>query len=919
MRKSHGVKPIILVAGYFGYGNVGDEAILTATLDDLHTIVPQAECIIVSGDPAQTTESLGRNAIGWDDFPSIVGAICKSDLVIVGGGGLFHDYWPLDNRELLSAGNNNLASYLSIPLLSAILKTPSMAYSVGVGPLRSTSARNQVRFAFENFDAISVRDEESAALLGSIGLDSTGMLKPVVTADPAFRLKASSTEGAQAVLTEADIDLQRPICGVNLRYWDFGVDPAHWEGEVAQALDGWIEQAGGQVVFIPMQHGSSTPYEDDRQVCDRVQAAMRLQSRSRVINWQKGPQQTAALFAACTVNLSMRMHGALFSLLGGVPTVGLSYDDKVMNLFERASLMGLAIPIDNWRAHEILERLDLATSLNGPDVVSTFIEPMRVLVGKNAEMAVELLEAGSTPDAVSAYGFADLALDKSMRLIDLEEDLKDAGAEIDELSSQLVKEADRISHLQAEHETMKHQRDSARAMLHDLRSTTGMKLLAKYWLLMGRIIPPGSRRKLLYRRLRAKLGNTFRPSTGWDGRAQAEWGGNAPSGSDEYGLSKAAVFDRLSQYAASVSDRNLRSVALILSSTPLSASDGQRATHLALELANRGHAIIFAYWRWDEHDWSGQEYEDERITQLPLDLLLETPSEHLRLFATVPEKMILMEFPYPGFFRLLASANAEGWVTIYDVADNWQAFNRVGQAPWYERDFEAHVVSTVDLVCAVSPSLQARLQRLGRADARLIPNGWPEGIEHKREEFLLERGEITLGYFGYLSEAWFDWHLIREVANRMPSWRFHLVGYGGEWPFGDPLPKNLSLLGRRPQAELAALAANWDVGIVPFKHGLVAADGDPIKTYEYLAMGLPVVATGISAPLGGQRFVKTANGAEDFIEKVVLATEDSSEMKPEVQAFAVRSTWSARVESLLDLIGEQPAIELKHALFSEVT
>ena len=180
----------------------------------------------------------------------------------------------------------------------------------------------------------------------------------------------------------------------------------------------------------------------------------------------------------------------------------------------------------------------------------------------------------------------------------------------------------------------------------------------------------------------------------------------------------------------------------------------------------------------------------------------------------------------------------------------------------------------------------------------------------------MKRGEVTLGYFGYLADAWFDWHLIREVAIRKPTWQFHLIGYGGEWPFSEPLPENLSLLGRRPQAELAA---NWDIGIVPFKDGLVAADADPIKTYEYLAMSLPVVATGVSAPLGGEKFVKVACGVEDFIEQVVLAVEDSAEIRSNALAFTARSTWSSRVDSLLDLIDEQPAIELKHALFSEVT
>jgi polysaccharide pyruvyl transferase CsaB len=964
-REYHGVKPTILIAGYFGYGNIGDEAILGGILDDLDASLPQAEYIVVSGDPAQTTDFFGREAVGWNDLTSIIEAIRKSDLVIVGGGGLFHDYWPIDSHDLLSESNNKLVSYLSIPLLSTMLRKPSMAYSVGVGPLRSTSARDYVRFAFESFDAISVRDKESAALLKSIGVDFGGSAKLVVTADPTFRLLAAPIEDARAALTMAGVELERPVCGVNLRYWDFGVDPARLEGEVAQALDQWVERADGQVVFIPMQRGGRTPYEDDLQVCKRVQAALRSQSQSRILRWHKEPRQAAAVFAACTVNLSMRMHAALFSLVSGVPTVGLSYDEKVTRLFGRANLLDLVLPIENLHAGEIAGRLDLAMALNDPQAAFVFKEEMKERAGESIRMAVELLESGKALDVESTYDFADLAFEKSLRTIELERQLNELefrmksiltrqseleralaaaelrkrqdSAETGELKSQLAQEMDRVGQLQAEHrnkraamqtrivnlsaehESINQERDSVNRVLSDLRNTAGMKILANYWLLMSRIIPPGSRRKLLYRRLRAALGKTLQRVTGRDGGIRAEWGGSTLSNLDKGGSARLEIHDRLAEYAASVADRNVGKAVLIMSPTPLSASEGQRATHLAVELANRGDAVVFGYWRWDQHDWSGQEYRDKRIVQLPMDLFLDDPAELLRPFAAVPEKTILIEFPYPGFFRLLASANAEGWVTIYDVVDNWEAFHQGGQAPWYDKDFEAHLASTADLVCAVSPSLQARLEKHGRAGAPLIPNGWPDGIEIKRRELLLERGEVTLGYFGYLSEAWFDWQLVREVAVRKPSWRLHLIGYGGEWPLGNSKPENVLLLGRRPQNELAALAANWDVGIVPFKEGSVAADADPIKIYEYLAMGLPVVASGVSPPLDGQAFVKVARGAEGFIEHVLLAMRESAEVKAERQAFAARSSWSVRVDSLLASIREQPAIEQKRALFAEVT
>jgi len=83
-------------------------------------------------------------------------------------------------------------------------------------------------------------------------------------------------------------------------------------------------------------------------------------------------------------------------------------------------------------------------------------------------------------------------------------------------------------------------------------------------------------------------------------------------------------------------------------------------------------------------------------------------------------------------------------------------------------------------------------------------------------------------------------------------------------------------------------------------------------------MSLPVVATGISAPLDGERLVKIADGPDDFIEMVLLAIQESANVREERQAFAAISTWSARVDSLLATIADQPAIELKRTLFAEV-
>jgi UDP-galactopyranose mutase len=125
----------------------------------------------------------------------------------------------------------------------------------------------------------------------------------------------------------------------------------------------------------------------------------------------------------------------------------------------------------------------------------------------------------------------------------------------------------------------------------------------------------------------------------------------------------------------------------------------------------------------------------------------------------------------------------------------------------------------------------------------------------------------------------------------------------------------VALLGKQPQGDLAAYAANWDVALIPFKPDRLAAGADPIKTYEYLAMGLPVVATGVYPPAGGEAFVRRVEGAEAFVHEIEQATQGGREEAAARRAFAASCTWDHRIEEMLASIeqGRQRVAE-KRAL-----
>ncbi len=254
-------------------------------------------------------------------------------------------------------------------------------------------------------------------------------------------------------------------------------------------------------------------------------------------------------------------------------------------------------------------------------------------------------------------------------------------------------------------------------------------------------------------------------------------------------------------------------------------------------------------------------------------------------------------------------------MTIYDAVDDWRAFHAAGQAPWYEPPFERGLGASCDVVLAVSRMLADVVGERCSRTVHLAPNAWSPDLLHDAAPVANDRGSITLGYFGHLTEAWFDWDLLIECARRRPEWRIQLIGYGGGWRTTH-LPPNVSYIGKLPRAALAAYAVSWDVGIIPFRAGEVAAAADPIKTYEYLALDLPVVGAGIRAPFGAEPLVQVVGDVDGFLRAVESAVAARREHASGRRAFAAANTWERRVDQITRLLESgEPRAAFKRRLF----
>jgi len=209
----------IFVVGHYGFGNIGDEAILCSMLSHLRELHPALEVTVASGAPAKTALAVGVHTVPWSDARAVFESVAEADLVIIGGGGIFHDYMGLSLDGFLTDNHWGVSFFAGPAMMAMLCSKPLMLYSVGIGPLFSDHAKTLTRLACDAAVAITVRDTASKNVLESIGVAPERI---EVTTDPAFAFPSTSPIAAEGPATLRP----SPRVAVVLRPWQIGTNQA---------------------------------------------------------------------------------------------------------------------------------------------------------------------------------------------------------------------------------------------------------------------------------------------------------------------------------------------------------------------------------------------------------------------------------------------------------------------------------------------------------------------------------------------------------------------------------------------------------------------------------------------------------------------------------------------------------------------
>lgn len=357
-----------IISGYYGFKNIGDDAMLKAIIDNLRLYHKDIRIMVLSKNPLETRQTYNVDSINRFNILKIIAAMRKSKLFLNGGGNLLQD----------NTSTRSLLYYLGMIWLSKKNGMKTMIYANGIGPLNKKNNRKLTRKVVNQVDVITLREKLSHKEIQNLNIE-----KPQIslTADPAVTIEAACEEKVNKILIKENIDPNGKFIGFSVRKWS---DYEKYQTVISKVADYVCDTYGVKPLFIPMH------YPNDLLIIDDITAKMK--NKCYVIRNKYNVSEMLGIIGRTQLLIGMRLHALIFAASLKVPLVGLVYETKVEGFMQYINQPS-AGHISSLEFDKMIETIDYVW--NKKDIIRKELDEItEILRGKaleNAKIALELI------------------------------------------------------------------------------------------------------------------------------------------------------------------------------------------------------------------------------------------------------------------------------------------------------------------------------------------------------------------------------------------------------------------------------------------------------------------------------------------------------------------------------------------------
>ncbi len=309
----------IVISGYYGFNNLGDEAILETMVNSLKKLNIQNDIYVLTGNLKETKRNIDVNVVHRSKFFDVIFAIAKSDVFISGGGSLLQD----------STGRWSIRYYLALIWWAIVCRKKVFLYAHGIGPVSGKFNRFLMKIILKYVDIITVRDIGSKEELLLLGIKDK---KIYLSADPVIAMEKSGKKIGSEILKKSfdsvsvDYDNDKPLIAFSLRAKDFCTN------ENRQMLKKLIKSlmSDYRVIFLPFH------LVEDRELCIWAN-----RQNIPAITSMIGAKEMMSVVENADLLVGERLHSLIFAAVAGISFLGISYDPKIdafMQIFDMKAI-----------------------------------------------------------------------------------------------------------------------------------------------------------------------------------------------------------------------------------------------------------------------------------------------------------------------------------------------------------------------------------------------------------------------------------------------------------------------------------------------------------------------------------------------------------------------------------------------------